>query len=107
MAEEGKKEEKTLLITTYEINVVGREDEYLIFTSASWCAPCSRIKPHVQQHVEDGYLRPISEREIPKSEAEPGLIIPYFLRVTDKGEVISGLQTSSVKDLDTLIGLKA
>jgi len=99
--------EKEVIVKHYAIS---NDPEYvLIFYSADWCAPCQKIRPHVDRLCEAKYLSYLDQRlttvaELRKSGFKDR--IPCFVKTgLFVKQQTTKIQTSSFDELDVFLDL--
>jgi thioredoxin 1 len=73
--------------------------KHVFYFTADWCGPCKKVRPIVQELIQDGYLFQIIDVDIEKELVEKFEIssVPTFILFKNEKSVkrISGAQTKN------------
>jgi thiol-disulfide isomerase/thioredoxin len=87
-------------VSTYELP----NGRTMISYTSTWCAPCQRIKPHLEALKEQKAIVHWTKRRIHVTDRRPGMKIPTFdFMSMDDSVIIESIQTSDSAKLDDLL----
>ena len=73
--------------------------KHVFYFTADWCGPCKKVRPIVQELIQDGYSFQIIDVDIEKELAQKFEIssVPTFILFKNEKSIkrISGLQTKN------------
>lgn len=87
--------EKLIMVQQWSIS---NSDLILRSFTASWCPPCTRIKPHLLKLEEQGVVRLRTIDVIRKEDKRPGMLIPFFELIDKNDTVVRFIQTSKEEE---------
>jgi thiol-disulfide isomerase/thioredoxin len=78
-----------------------REDLSLVSYTATWCGPCTRIKPHLLDLVKE--LELVDNQEILKEDKPKDIQFIPFFQIFKGNDLFKSIQTSDKDQLTTFV----
>lgn len=99
--EQKEEPDKTLIeVATWELP----NGRTMISYTSTWCAPCQRIKPHLEALIEKKKLIKWTQRKIHITDRRPGMKIPTFdFMSMDESVILESIQTSDSAKFDEIL----
>ena len=91
------------LITVQQWLLLDESGRSLRSFTASWCAPCTRIKPCLNKLEACKAIHLIGTVGISKADIRPGMLIPFFQLVDENNTIVRSIQTSKEEELRQFI----